>query len=135
MVQGWIAGWSRSRVSPVPPGCVVLGGLSWLAIGHTWVGAGIAVGAVLAYVNGLLLSRRVDMAAMTANLGGAMVVMQAGMIVTLIIIGLATILLIQLSLSMAIASAAGFGVSQIAILAAFYWLHGRAETTTEAPTR
>jgi hypothetical protein len=135
MALGWIAGLSRTRVSFVPPGCVALAGLSWLAVGHTWVGAGIAVGAMLAYVNGLLLSRRVDLATTTGNLAGAMVVMQAGMIVTLIIIGLATILLIKLSLSMAIASAAGFGVSQIAILGAFYWLHGRVPTPTEAQTR
>jgi prepilin signal peptidase PulO-like enzyme (type II secretory pathway) len=131
MALGWLAGPKRGRVNPVAPAVVMLAGLVWLAMGHAWVGAGIAVGAVLAYINGLLLSRRIDFAATSGNAATALMVMQVGLLITMTIIGAATIVLIQLSLSMAVASAAGFGVAQMAILGAFYWLHGRGAVPSE----
>jgi hypothetical protein len=124
--SAWSA-FARGRVNPLVPAAVAVAGLIVLATGRLLIGAGVAVGALLAYVNGVLLSRRVDLAASTGNAAGALMVMQIGLLVTLLIVGVATIVLVQISLSMAVASAAGFGIAQIAILAAFYFTHGRSD--------
>jgi hypothetical protein len=130
MVHGATGRLAQSRVHPLAPAAVALAGILWLATGHTAVGAGIAVGAVLAYVNAILLSRRVDLAAMTGNVGGAMMVMQVGLLVTLTIVGVATVVLVRLSLSMAVAAAAGFAATQMAILLLFYVLRARNQSVS-----
>jgi hypothetical protein len=131
------SGWglfTRGRVNPLVPAAVIVAGLAVVATGRAIVGTGVAVGALFAYVNGLLLSRRIDLAAATGNAASALLVMQVGLLVTLAIIGAVTIVLVQISLALAVAAAAGFGIAQIAILAAFYVTHGRADVrpTTEA---
>ena len=113
------------------PGVVVVVGIALLVANYRWIGAGVIVGACLAYLNGILLSRRVDLAAATGDMAGAMAVMQIGLVVTLTIVGVSTVILIRLSLAMAIASAAGFAAAQLAILAAYYRKYSRHETAME----
>jgi hypothetical protein len=60
-----------------------------------------------------------------------MLVMQLSLLVTATIVGIATVILVHISLAMAVAFAAGFGVSHIAILAEFYWAIARSETPLE----
>jgi hypothetical protein len=91
----------------------------------------VAIGAVLAYANGLILSRRVDLAAAAGNAAGALAVMQVGLLVTMTIIGVVTIILVKVSVPLAVATAAGFGTSQMVILATFYWTHARHQPKTE----
>jgi hypothetical protein len=116
---------SRGRMNPLVPAVVALVGLIALGIGYRWVGGGVIVGGVLAFFNGSLLSRRVDVAALSGNVGVALMVMQAGLIVTLIVVAVVTVVLIQFSAIMAMSSAAGFAVGQIGSLGVFYWQHGR----------
>jgi hypothetical protein len=118
---------SHARVSPYAPLPVLLAGLVLAAVGYRDVGIGIAVGSVLAVINSLLLSGRVDAAAGTGDIAQALLVMQAGLFVTFIIVGVATIVLVHFSVPLAVGAAAGFGVAQTLILAAFYWTRGRAE--------
>jgi hypothetical protein len=122
------ARWSAftiGRVNPLVPAAVALAGLVWFLAGNRWIGAGIAVGAVLALVNGVLLSRRVDIAADLAGLGQAMLVMQIGLLVTCAVMGAAIVILARLSLAMAVAAVVGFAVTQMAILATFFWTRAR----------
>jgi hypothetical protein len=120
------------RVNPYAPGAVGLAGLILFLIGYRWIGPGVIVGALLAYINGLLLSRRVDFAADLSDVGRALLVMQLGLLLTCTIIAIATIILIHFSLAMAVACAAGFGVAQLAMLFAFYWTHGRRDPRVES---
>ena len=122
---------TRGRVNPAMPGVVALAGAVAFALGYRWIGAGVAVGACLGLVNGWLLSRRVEAAADTGDFARAMLVMQLGLLVTMTIVGITTIILVHFSLSMAVASAAGFGATQLAILAAFYWSRARREPLPE----
>lgn len=122
---------ARGRVNPLMPGLVILLGVGYAAVGERFIGTGLAVGAVLAYVSGLLLSRRVDLAAVSGNVAGALMVMQVGLLFTMTIVGIAEVILVKIALSMAVASAAGFGITQLAILATFYISHGRHRSMTE----
>jgi hypothetical protein len=120
------------RVNPYAPGAIGLAGLILYLLGYRWIGSGVAVGAALAYVNGLLLSRRVDFAADMADVGRALLVMQLGLLVTCTIVAIATIILIHFSLAMAVSCAAGFGVAYLAMLFAFYWTHGRSDAAIDS---
>jgi hypothetical protein len=113
------------RVNPLVPAVVVLAGAATYIVGYRWIGAGISVGALLAFLNGVLLSERVEVAADMGDLGRALLVMQLGLLVTATVIGLATIVLIHFSLSMAVASAFGFIVTQMAIIGTFYFTRAR----------
>jgi hypothetical protein len=113
------------RVNPLVPAGVVLVGLVGFLLGQRWVGGGIAVGALLAFANGVLLSRRVELAADTGDLGRALLVMQVGLLLTATVIGLVTVVLVRFSLAMAVASAVGFVLTQMAILGAFYFSYAR----------
>jgi hypothetical protein len=113
------------RVNPVVPAVVVLFGAAAFAGGFHDIGVGVAIGAVLACINGMFLSQRVELAANSDNIGIALMVMQLGLLVTATIVGITTIVLIHFSLSMAIASAAGFLVTQLAILATFFFTRAR----------
>jgi hypothetical protein len=114
-----------SRVNPAVPATVALIGVGLAVGGYRWVGFGVAIGAALAFINALLLSQRVEMAADIGNIGVALLVMQLGLLLTATIVGLATIVLIHFSLAMAVASAAGFLVTQLAILATFFFTRAR----------
>lgn len=132
MLHAVWSGAARGRVNPLVPLAVSLTGLSiWLS-GRPSIGIGIAVGAILAWVNALLLSRRVDLAALSGDLARAMMVMQLSLLIALTVVGLATVVLIHFSLSMAIASAAGFSVCHLAILTAFFFAHGRSAAPLES---
>ena len=119
------------RVNPLVPAMVVVAGAVVFGFGYRFIGAGIAVGACLAFVNALLLSRRVELAADTGDMARAMMVMQIGLITTFVVIGVATVILVKISLAMAVAAAAGFAVAQLAILAAFYLTRARREVVNE----
>ncbi|HCG03520.1 MAG TPA: hypothetical protein DEV93_23665 [Chloroflexi bacterium] len=113
------------RVNPLVPTVVIVSGAIVFAFGLRWIGAGMAVGALLAFANGIMLSRRVELAADTGDLGRALLVMQVGLLLTATVIGLVTVVLVRFSLAMAVASAAGFVVTQMAILGAFYFSYAR----------
>jgi hypothetical protein len=133
-MRGWAA-WTRGRVNPVVPGIAVLLGAIYAAAISPIIGGGIAAGSILACLNGVVLSRRVDLAAVSGDRATALMVMQVGLFVTLLMIGVATVILIQISAAMALASVASFAVVHLLILATFYWTHGRqmpvAETVVE----
>jgi hypothetical protein len=109
----------------------MLVGLAIGVAGPHWVGIGLVVGAVLAYLNGLILSQRVDLAAAVGDVGRALLVMQLGLLMSCTVIGIATIVLIKISLALAVSAAAGFAVAHLAILAAFYWTQGRSRPEAE----
>lgn len=119
------------RVNPYVPGVIALIGLILFLVNSRWIGAGVAVGAALAYINALLLSRRVDFAADLVDVGRALLVMQLGLLLTCTIVAITTIILVHFSLAMAVSCAAGFGVTQLALLFAFYWTHGRSDARIE----
>ena len=119
------------RVNPYVPLAVMVVGAVCFALGMRAIGMGVGVGACLAFVNGVILSRRVEIAADTGDFGRAVMVMQLGLLVSFTVIGLATIVLVRISLAMAVASAAGFAVAQLGILAAFYWTKGRQDIAAE----
>jgi hypothetical protein len=95
------------------------------------MGGGIAIGAVLALLNGLILSKRVEFAATTGNVAQALMVMQIGLLVTFTIVGIATVILIHFSLPLTVGCALGFVVAQLGILGAFYWTHARTMPTLD----
>ncbi|HZU13219.1 MAG TPA: hypothetical protein VFB58_10310 [Chloroflexota bacterium] len=123
-----------SRANPlVPAAGVVVGALIALAVSHP-IGIGVAVGSALAFLNMLLLSGRVETAADTGDMGRALMVMQVGLVLTFTIIGVTTIILVKISVVMAVASAAGFGITQLAMLAVFYLTKGRASVAAGRQT-
>jgi hypothetical protein len=113
------------------PGFVALGGVGLALAGWRWIGVGVLVGACLAYLNGVVLSRRVDLAADMGDMARALLVMQLSLLLTCTVIGIATVILVKFSLAMAVASAAGFAVSHLGILGAFYWTRGRTPAALE----
>lgn len=120
------------RVNPLIPCVVALAGLVTLLAGYRPIGLGIAIGAGLALLNGLILSKRVEFAASTGSVAQALMVMQIGLLVTFTIVGIATVVLIHYSLPLTIGCAAGFVTAQLAILAAFYWSHARTMPALDA---
>jgi hypothetical protein len=120
------------RVNPLVPGFVALVGLATYGAGYRAMGGGIAIGATLALVNGMILSKRVEIAATTESVTQALMVMQIGLLVTFTIIGIATVILIHFSLPLTLGCAAGFVVAQLAILSAFYWTHARSMPSIDA---
>jgi hypothetical protein len=127
-------GSTGARVNPLVPMAAVLAGALAAAAGRLDIGIGIASGGLLAYVNGLLLSRRVDLAADTGNAAAALLVMQLGLLISLTLMAIATIVLARYSVSTAVAEAAGFGGAHLAILAVFYWTHARRMAAREPET-
>lgn len=120
-------GLTRSRVNPLILVAAVGVGLAVSADGHLAVGIGIAAGGALAYINGLLLSRRVDLAASVGNMAAALLIMQAGLLISLTCMAIATIILAHYSVATALGEAAGFGCAHLAILGSYYWMHARVE--------
>ncbi len=113
------------RVNPLIPGVIALAGLGIVLARYRPIGLGIAIGAGLALLNALILSKRVEFAASTGSVAQALMVMQIGLLVTFTIVGIATVILIHYSLPLTIGCAIGFLTAQLAILAAFYWSHAR----------
>jgi len=130
------ARWSAlgsGRVNPIVPAAVVAAGLCMVFAVSPAIGAGVAIGAALAFLNGLILSARVNLAAASGDIARALMMMQLSLLLTLTVVGAVTVLLVKLSLGMAVAAAAGFGVTQLALLAVFYWTRGRADITERMP--
>ena len=123
---------SFGRVNPLIPGVVALAGAAAYVAGYHPVGSGIVVGAGLALLNGWILSKRVEIAATSGSVAQALMVMQIGLLVTFTIIGIATVILIRISLPLTLGCAGGFVVSQLGILAAFYWTHARSIPSIDA---
>jgi hypothetical protein len=119
------------RVNPLVPATMLLAGLFVLVAGFRWIGGGIMVGALLALLNGLMLSRRVDFAADTGDLGRALLIMNIGLLFTCTIVAAAIIVMIHFSLAMAVAAAAGFAITHVAILATFYMTKARSQVPAE----
>lgn len=115
-----------SRANPAVVGLAVAVGAVLAALVSHPIGIGVAIGGILAFINMLLLSGRVEVAADAGDMGRALMVMQLGLAVTFTIVGVATIILVKISVPMAVASAAGFGATQLAMLAVFYLTRGRA---------
>jgi hypothetical protein len=113
------------RVNPLVPAVIALAGLAAFVAGYRPLGGGVVIGAGLALLNGLILSKRVEFAARTGSVAQALMVMQIGLLVTFTIVGIATVILIHFSLPLTIGCAIGFVVAQLAVLAAFYWTHAR----------
>lgn len=125
-----IGSWDRvshARVNPYAPLPVLVGGLALAAAGFRDAGIGVAVGSILAVVNSLLLSGRVEVAAESGDVARALLVMQAGLFITFAIVGAATVALVHFSIPLAVGAAIGFGTAQTLILATFYWTRGRAD--------
>ncbi len=131
------ARWSAlgsGRVNPFVPVVVAAAGLCMAFATSPALGAGVAIGAALAFLNGLVLSARVNLAAASGDIVRALMVMQLSLLLTLTVVGAVTVLLVKLSLAMAVAAAAGFGVTQLALLAVFYWTRGRGDTAERIPS-
>jgi uncharacterized membrane protein YbjE (DUF340 family) len=93
----------------------------------------VAVGAALAFLNGLVLSARVNLAATSGDIVRALMVMQLSLLLTLTVVGAVTVLLVKLSLPMAVAAAAGFGLLNW-LCWRFYWTRGRGDTAERMPS-
>lgn len=115
----------NSRVNPYVPAIVAVAGLACFLLGFRAVGIGVAVGSLLGFVNGAMLSRRVDIAADMGDVARALLVMQLGLLLACTIIGVVTIILIHFSIQMAVASAAGFAITHLGTLGVFYWTRAR----------
>lgn len=131
MLHGRWSGPVLGRVNPIVPVAVAAVGLIVALAGPRAVGLGVMIGAALALVNSVLLSRRIDVAADMANVGHALLVMQVGLLINATVIGVVTIVLLHFSLGLAVAAAAGFAVAQLGTLAAFYWTRGREQRALE----
>lgn len=117
--ERWSTGLLR-RVNPAVPATVAAAGFLAFLAGYRMPGAGIAIGAILAYINAVFLYQRVDIAAHTSDVARALMVMQLGLLLTFTVIGVVTFALIKISLALAIAAAAGFSVTHLGLLFAFY---------------
>lgn len=122
---------TAGRVNPLVPAVVALMGLVTYITGYHWIGAGTIVGAGLGYLNGLVLSRRVEIAADMADVGRALMVMQIGLLLSASVIGVVTVVLVRFSVAMAVASAAGFVATHFGILAVFYFRQARVRPALE----
>lgn len=118
-------------VNPYVPSVVALGGLVGIVAGFHTIGTGVAIGAGLAFLNALMLARRVDVAAEVGNMAVALLVMQLGLLLACTLIGVVTIVMIRFSLSLALANVVGFIVTHLGILIAYYWGHARQEPALE----
>ena len=127
MLHGRWGSTTLGRVNPLAPILVAAIGLAFFIANSRPIGLGIVIGSVLAVINALLLSKRVDLAADTGDVGQALLIMQMGLVITCTIIGVATIILLHFSLHMAVAAAAGFAAAQVAMLMVFYLTQGRAQ--------
>lgn len=118
--------WDRlafGRVNALVPLTVAAVGLVWLALGHRWEGAGVALGAVFALLNTVLLSHRVEIAADQGDVARALMVTQGSLFATFVVVGVVTITLVKLSLALAVAAALAFAVTQLAIVVLFFLTH------------
>lgn len=131
MFRGAQRNGALARVNPVPPAIVAAAGLVLLLAGYRMSGAGIAAGALLAVINSVLLSGRVEVATASGDMARALLIMQSGLMVTFVVVGAAAIILVKISVALAVAAAISFGVTQMIILATFYWTRARRAPISE----
>jgi hypothetical protein len=125
---------SLGRVNPHVPLVVFVAGLIVAVAANRDIGVGVAIGTVLAVINSVILSGRVELAADSGDMAGALMVMQLGLLVTFAIIGVVTVVLVHFSVPLAVGSAVGFAVTQTLVLVAFYFLRGRADVAAGRQT-
>lgn len=125
MLHGSWSGLAHGRVNPAAPILCAVAGAVLVLLGYHPVGAGLIAGAALAFINGLLLSGRVEFAADQGDVGRALLVMQLGFVVTCTVIGIATIIIVHYSVPMAVGTAIGFAASQLGMVATFYLSRAR----------
>src|SRR5579884_125489 len=122
--------WGRAalgRVNPYAPLPVLAAGVVLAFADSRVIGLGVVVGALLAVVNSVLLSGRVDVATETGDFAQALMIMQLGLFVTFAIVAAVTVVLVHFSIPLAVSAAISFGVTQTIILVAFYLTRGRGE--------
>jgi len=103
------------------PALAVVAAVVLSLAGQPLIGAGIAVGAVLALLNSSLLIKRIDLAVRSGNPAAALISMQLGLLVTFTIVGAVTVLMLLSSVRMTVAMAISFFIAQTAELLLFYW--------------
>ena len=72
-----------------------------------------------------------DLAADSGNMAVALLIMQLGLLVSLTIMAIATIILARYSLATAVGEIAGFAAAHVLILVMYYWTHARRMPATE----
>lgn len=102
------------------PGFVIAAGLGTIVAGKPPIGVGIAVGAMLALLNSVLLVKRIDLAIASGMAVTAMIAMQLGLFVTFTLVGAITVVMVLISLPMTIAMAISFFGVQTAELILYY---------------
>lgn len=115
-----VGGVAFGDVNVVVPALVMVAGAAVALNGKGYIGAGIAVGALLAYFNSWLLASRIEVATSTGVAAAAMISMQLGLLVTFTVVGGLTILMVFISLSMTVAMAITFFLTQTAELGLYY---------------
>ena len=114
----------------VPAGALGVALIVGLA-GRPYIGAGITVGAILAFLNSGLLVKRINVAASAPNPGTALIAMQLGLLVTFTVVAIITVLMIQISVEMTVAMALAFLAAQTLELVLVYRARkSRPESTT-----
>jgi heme/copper-type cytochrome/quinol oxidase subunit 4 len=125
MLHASWSGLAHGRANPLAPFAVTVLGFAVLLAGYRAVGAGVMAGAVLAFLNGLALSHRVELAADQGDIGRALLVMQLSFLITCTVIAVPVVIMIHFSVTMAVAAAIAFGVSQVAMVLSFYFTRAR----------
>lgn len=108
------------RVNPAVPATIAVGGVVLFLVGYRLVGAGLVIGAGLAFVNAIFLYQRVELAAEAGDVGRALVAMQLGLLLTFTLVGVVTFALIKIALGLAIAAVVGFSITHLALLCTVY---------------
>ncbi len=118
--RGGLRKFAMGDVNLLLPALVIIGAIGVAVSDHPYIAVGIAVGAVLAYVNSGLLAKRIMLAATTGNAGAAMISMQVGLLVTFTVVGAITVGMVLNSRPMTVAMAICFFVVQTAELVLYY---------------
>ncbi len=132
--RGGLRKFAMGDVNLLLPALVIIGAVGVAVSDHPYIAVGIAVGAVLAYVNSGLLAKRIMLAATTGNAGAAMISMQVGLLVTFTVVGAITVGMVLISRPMTVAMAICFFVVQTAELVLYYRARRGLETASIGAT-
>ena len=119
--------WGVSEIGLTLPSIVFVAGMVVAATGRI-AGFGIAIGACLAFLNAVVLLKRVELAIASDNAAIATVSMQVGLLSTFAVIGAVTVILLLTSVPMAVGMAVTFFAVETAEFALFYRSRRRADT-------
>jgi len=106
-------------VNLVLPAVLVVVGVIVATLGRI-IGIGIAVGAILALLNSIVLVKRVELAVDSANAAVATISMQIGLLLTFGGIGAVTLIMLIVSVPMAVAMGITFFAAQTGEVYLFY---------------